>query len=67
MADYTKFDIDVAPIKALRRCICCVLPETMPFIEFDSDGVCNYCRSYKKREYIGEAKVREMAEKLRKP
>jgi hypothetical protein len=31
----------------LRRCSRCVLPETMPFIEFDKDGVCNYCRRYK--------------------
>lgn len=30
----------------LRRCTKCVLPETMPFIEFDEDGVCNYCRGY---------------------
>jgi len=33
----------------LRRCTKCVLPETMPFISFDSEGVCNYCRSYKPR------------------
>jgi glucosamine--fructose-6-phosphate aminotransferase (isomerizing) len=34
---------------SLRRCTKCVLPETMPFISFDSEGVCNYCRSYKPR------------------
>ncbi len=33
----------------LRRCTKCVLPETMPFISFDSEGVCNYCRTYKSR------------------
>lgn len=33
----------------LKRCKKCVLPETMPFIEFDKSGVCNYCNSYKKR------------------
>ena len=33
----------------LRRCTRCVLPETMPFINFDSGGVCNYCRHYKLR------------------
>ena len=33
----------------LRRCTKCVLPETMPFISFDSEGVCNYCRNYKPR------------------
>ena len=33
----------------LKRCTRCVLPETMPFIRFDKDGVCNYCHNYKKR------------------
>jgi hypothetical protein len=32
---------------ALRRCTKCVLPETMPFIRFDADGVCNYCANYR--------------------
>lgn len=36
-------------LRALRRCSRCVLPETFPFIEFDSQGVCNYCRSYRPR------------------
>lgn len=31
----------------LKRCTKCVLPETMPFIHFDTEGVCNYCHSYK--------------------
>ena len=31
---------------ALRRCTKCILPETMPFINFDDEGVCNYCRNY---------------------
>ena len=30
----------------LKRCTKCILPETMPFISFDSDGVCNYCHNY---------------------
>jgi glucosamine--fructose-6-phosphate aminotransferase (isomerizing) len=33
----------------LRRCTKCILPETMPFINFDEHGVCNYCRHYKTR------------------
>lgn len=33
----------------LRRCTRCILPETMPFISFDAQGVCNYCRHYKPR------------------
>ncbi len=37
------------PKPQVRRCTKCILPETMPFINFDSDGVCNYCRNYKLR------------------
>lgn len=33
----------------LKRCTKCILPETMPFIRFDENGVCNYCHNYKKR------------------
>jgi glucosamine--fructose-6-phosphate aminotransferase (isomerizing) len=33
----------------LRRCTRCILPETMPFIEFDEKGICNYCLNYKIR------------------
>lgn len=33
----------------LRRCTKCLLTETMPYIHFDGDGVCNYCRNYKPR------------------
>ena len=33
----------------LRRCTRCILPETMPFIQFDEKGVCNYCNNYKLR------------------
>lgn len=33
----------------LRRCTKCILPETMPFIRFDQEGVCNYCHHYKPR------------------
>lgn len=32
-----------------KRCSRCILPETMPFISFDDQGVCNYCRHYKLR------------------
>lgn len=37
------------PKPELRRCTRCILPETMPFIRFDDEGVCNYCHSYKTR------------------
>ncbi|MDI1355084.1 MAG: glucosamine 6-phosphate synthetase [bacterium] len=33
----------------LRRCSKCILPETMPYIRFNEQGVCNYCMHYKPR------------------
>jgi glucosamine--fructose-6-phosphate aminotransferase (isomerizing) len=33
----------------IQRCTKCILPETMPFIKFDNEGVCNYCKNYKPR------------------
>jgi glutamine---fructose-6-phosphate transaminase (isomerizing) len=34
-------------VSRLRRCTRCILPETFPFISYDEQGVCNYCRSYR--------------------
>ncbi len=31
----------------LIRCVNCILPETVPFISFDSRGLCNFCINYK--------------------
>lgn len=33
----------------LRRCSACILPETMPFISFNQEGLCNYCANYEPR------------------
>lgn len=33
----------------LKRCTKCILPETMPYIYFNEQGVCNYCLHYKPR------------------
>ena len=34
----------------LRRCTKCILPETMPFISFGADGICNYCENYRPQQ-----------------
>jgi len=39
---------------SLRRCTKCILPETMPFIDFDEKGVCSYCRNYRRLEFKGK-------------
>jgi asparagine synthetase B (glutamine-hydrolysing) len=63
---YKKFLVDEQPIQALRRCTRCVLPETMPFIEFDDEGVCNYCRMYKKQDPLGEEELERFVHKYRR-
>jgi hypothetical protein len=51
-------------IKKLKRCIKCLLPETFPFIQFDSSGVCNYCNNYTKQNRTNSL---EQLEKLVEP
>ena len=41
----------VYPTPEFQRCTKCILPETMPFIRFDADGVCNYCTNYRIRNH----------------
>ncbi|MEO0645010.1 MAG: hypothetical protein AAFZ17_02455 [Cyanobacteria bacterium J06650_10] len=50
----------------LKRCSRCILPETMPFIEFDGQGVCNYCRSYQKATMLGEDALEVTLSKYRR-
>ncbi len=64
-ARYREFEINQEPIMRIRRCTRCVLPETMPFIEFDEEGVCNYCRTYEKEHYHGEEALQNWADHVR--
>jgi len=51
----------------IRRCTKCVLPETMPYIRFDEQGVCNYCHTYKPRNKPRPtAELFELVEKYRR-
>lgn len=50
----------------LRRCVRCVMPETMPFIRFDADGVCNFCRNYRKFEHHSLSGLEEFVSPYRK-
>ncbi len=46
---YKEKEILIYPIddiKKLRRCLKCILPETFPYIKFDSSGICNYCNNH---------------------
>ena len=52
-------------IKNLKRCIKCILPETYPFIKFNSNNVCNFCENYKKQNFLGEEKLFQYLERFR--
>jgi glutamine---fructose-6-phosphate transaminase (isomerizing) len=49
----------------LRRCTKCILPETMPFIDFDRDGLCNFCRTYIPHKPLGLDTLRRIVEPFR--
>ena len=52
----------------LVRCTRCILPNTMPFIEFDVHGVCNYCHNYKKRNVPRpKQELFQLVDKYRRP
>lgn len=41
-----KLQFNIDAINKLKRCSKCLLPETFPFIKYDTKGVCNYCHRY---------------------
>lgn len=47
-------------IDRLKRCSCCLLPETFPFITFDEQGICTVCKNYKKLEYKGAVALEQL-------
>lgn len=57
---------DKERIAAIRRCTRCILPETFPFLEFDSAGVCSLCRNHQRYKYHGEPALRDRIERYRR-
>lgn len=49
---YKLLEYNARSISKLRRCTRCLLPETFPYIEFDHNGVCNYCNHYKPQDKV---------------
>ncbi|MBN1901597.1 hypothetical protein JW926_09775 [Candidatus Sumerlaeota bacterium] len=43
----------------MKRCAQCILPANYPRISFDKDGVCNFCREYRKVNFQGDEKLIE--------
>lgn len=56
--------IDERPILALRRCSRCLLPETFPFIQYDLEGVCNFCHNYAPYRPQGHNALQQLVESL---
>jgi len=65
LEDYFLPEDMISSINSLKRCVRCVLPETMPFIRFDHNGVCNYCRDYRSIILRGKNALDEIAEKYK--
>lgn len=52
-------------VNTLHRCTQCILPHTYPFIEFDSHGVCNFCRRYDRQKVHGKDALLQFLEPYR--
>jgi len=52
-------------VKDLIRCKKCVLPETYPFIDFDENGVCRYCRNHQKIKVKGNTALKQILKKYK--
>lgn len=57
---WSRFEIAWESIQRLRRCSKGVLPETMPFIEFDAQGVSNYARHHVPYQPKGEEALQQL-------
>jgi hypothetical protein len=49
----------------MRRCTKCILPETFPGIEFDENGICNYCLNYEPVKVYGEEAFEKVLDEYR--
>ncbi len=52
-------------VAEIQRCTKCILPATYPFIEFDNNGVCQHCRTYKPLDLAGDEALRRVLDKHR--
>lgn len=52
-------------VDRLKRCTRCILPETFPYVNFDANGVCAYCRTWKPIVVKGREALEREVEKYR--
>jgi len=57
---------NAAATEDIKRCSRCVLTAKTPCIEFDEEGVCNYCREHQSIVYKGEEELLRKLELLKK-
>jgi glutamine---fructose-6-phosphate transaminase (isomerizing) len=65
---FNLLEYNIDAVRQLKRCTRCLLPETFPFIEFDTTGTCNYCHNYKPKNKQGSLEqLKEIVEPFRNP
>lgn len=57
---------DHASINQIKRCTRCLLPETFPFISFDTKGVCQICRQHQPLQLRGLDALETLADQARR-
>jgi len=65
-ADPSLLEYNIEEINRLKRCSRCLLPETFPFIIYDKDGICNYCRNYQPQVILGLEELKTLVSRYRK-
>lgn len=61
-----RYNVHHSAISLLKRCQKCILPETFPFISFDEEGICNYCRNYNKIKLNSVENLRQLVDIYRR-
>ena len=49
----------------IKRCVKCIMPERVPGVSLDEEGVCNFCREFEEITYLGREKLEEVIEEAR--
>ncbi len=62
--DYKLINLNPSP-STLKKCKRCILPETYPFLRFDSEGICSQCRKYEMQKFKGKEALHRFFDKYR--
>lgn len=47
------------------RCKQCILPETVPGIEFNAEGICNFCETFTPHKVLGEKELQSIVKRAK--